>query len=382
MKKICYCTTIPLTINAFILKAAEYIHQNTDWDISVICSNDEEFAASLPTYIHYFPVNMKRGVSFDGVKVIRQMKRIFKREKFDLVQYSTPNASLYASVAARSAHIPVRLYCQWGMVFTGFSGSKRKLFFREEQFVCRNSTWIEPDSKSNLAFARESGLYTADKSSVLWNGSACGIDFGKFDIAAKAAYRSEIRRRYQIPGDAFVYIFVGRVKRDKGINELLAAYKSQSQKYPSYLFVLGANEMEEGVDKALYDWSLSQKTIIYTGNVPDVEKYLSASDCYILPSYREGFGMSVIEAQAMGVPVIVTDIPGPIDGMKDHVTGLVIPKQDAHALAEAMEQLYADDALREGYGAAGYEHAKNNFDQQEFFARMLADRKRLLGEEA
>lgn len=378
MKKICFCTTIPLTIRAFILKTAEYLHRHTDWDISFICSYDEAFAESLPDYIHYYPVDMKRGISFDGVKVIRQMEEIFKRERFDLVQYSTPNASLYASIAAKKAKIPVRLYCQWGMVFTGFSGTKRKLFKKEEKIVCKNSTWIEPDSKSNLEFARSEGLYTADKSSVVWNGSACGIDLDKFDIKQKEQFRRFIREKYNIPDDAFVYIFVGRVKRDKGINELLEAYRKSSEKRPSYLFVLGRNEIEEGVDKALYDWSCSQENIIYTGEVSDVEKYLSASDCYILPSYREGFGMSVIEAQAMGVPVIITDIPGPVDGIKKDETGLIVPKQNADALADAMGKLYDDNELRERFGKAGHEHVNNNFDQQKFFERLVEDRKRLL----
>ena len=378
MKKICFCTTIPLTIRAFILKTAEYLHRHTDWDISFICSYDEAFAESLPDYLHYYPVDMKRGISFDGVKVIRQMEEIFKRERFDLVQYSTPNASLYASIAAKKAKIPVRLYCQWGMVFTGFSGTKRKLFKKEEKIVCKNSTWIEPDSKSNLEFARSEGLYTADKSSVVWNGSACGIDLDKFDIKQKEQFRRFVREKYNIPDDAFVYIFVGRVKRDKGINELLEAYRKSSEKRPSYLFVLGRNEIEEGVDKALYDWSCSQENIIYTGEVSDVEKYLSASDCYILPSYREGFGMSVIEAQAMGVPVIITDIPGPVDGIKKDETGLIVPKQNADALADAMGKLYDDNELRERFGKAGHEHVNNNFDQQKFFERLVEDRKRLL----
>lgn len=378
MKKICFCTTIPLTINAFILKAADYIHNHTNWDISVICSYEEEFEKTLPKYIHYYPLDMKRGISFDGIRAVRSMQRIFKREKFDLVQYSTPNASLYASIAAMRAKIPVRLYCQWGMVFTGFSGLKRKIFFNEEKFVCRNSTWIEPDSKSNLEFARKEGLYTAEKSSVIWNGSACGVDLDKFDIEKKSEYRQLIRKEYGIPDDAFVFIFIGRVKRDKGINELLGAYRELSEKKPSYMFLLGRYEPGNGDDRELYKWSLSQKNIIYTGEIPDVEKYLSASDCYVLPSYREGFGMSVIEAQAMGVPVIVTDIPGPINGMKKDVTGLIVPKQNTQALKEAMYKLYTDDKLRERFGKAGYEYVKNNFEQQRMFEYILQDRKRLL----
>lgn len=379
MKKICYCTTVSLTIRAFILKSAEYIHEHTDWDISVICSYDEELEKNLPSYIHYYPIDMKRGVSFDGLKAIREMKRIFKRERFDLIQYSTPNASLYASIAAKATKIPVRLYCQWGMVFVGFSGGKRKLFKKEEQLVCRNSTWIEPDSKSNLAFAQSEGLYPASKSSVVWNGSACGIDLEKFDITKKEEYRSAIREQFLIPEDAFIFIFVGRVKRDKGINELLSAYRNLLPDHPSYLFVLGGTELDASVDMDLYQWSKKENRIIYTGNTPVVEQYLAASDCYVLPSYREGFGMSVIEAQAMGVPVVVTDIPGPIDGMVDGETGIVVPKQDVPALQRAMEKMYIDVELRKQYGSQGYHHVKDSFDQKKFFEYILDDRKRLLG---
>lgn len=379
MKKICYCTTVFSTINAFILKSAEYIHEHTDWDISVICSYDEEFEKNLPSYIHYFPIDMKRGISFDGLKVIREMKKIFRRERFDLVQYSTPNASLYASIAAKATKIPVRLYCQWGMVFVGFSGGKRKLFKKEEQLVCRNSTWIEPDSKSNLAFAHSEGLYPASKSSVIWNGSACGIDLEKFDISNKEVHRRAIREKYQIPENAFVYIFVGRVKRDKGINELLNAYQKLLPNHPSYLFILGGDESDGYVDMDLYQWSQGENRIIYTGNTPVVEQYLAASDCYVLPSYREGFGMSVIEAQAMGLPVIVTNIPGPIDGMIDGETGIVVPKQDVLSLQKAMEKMYSDIELREQYGTQGYLHVKESFDQKKFFEYILEDRKRLLG---
>ena len=159
MKKICFITTISLTLKAFVLKTAEYLHENTDWDISFICSTDDEFEQMLPEYIHYYPVPMERGISVAGVKAMLEMMKIFKREKFDLIQYSTPNASLYASLAGFLAGIPVRLYCQWGMAFVGFTGLKRKIFKAEEKLVCSLSTWIEPDSYSNLNFAHEQGLY-------------------------------------------------------------------------------------------------------------------------------------------------------------------------------------------------------------------------------
>ena len=122
MKKICICTTVPSTIRAFILDSVRYIHENTDWDISFICDYDEDFEKSLPDYIHYYPVKMERGVSLSGLKAIREFKKIFKREKFDLVQYSTPNAAFYASIAAKRTGIKIRNYHLMGLKYEGFSG--------------------------------------------------------------------------------------------------------------------------------------------------------------------------------------------------------------------------------------------------------------------
>lgn len=379
MKKICFVTTTSATLKSFVLNFAKYLHTHTDWEISFICDTDKEFASMLPAYIRYFPVSMKRGISLDGLKAIKEIEKICKREKFDLIQYSTPNAALYTSIASKRAKIPVRLYCQWGMAFVKFSGWRRKVFKTEEKLVCKNSTWIEPDSKSNLNFARNEKLYSADKSSVVWNGSACGVNLEKFDISKKSEYRKIIREKLNIPDDSLVYIFVGRVNVDKGINELLAAYKMIHKTTSSFLLIVGDSEVDSSVDMNLYEWSRDNEKIIYTGKVDNVEEYIAASDIYVLSSYREGFGLSVIEAQAMGIPVIVTDIPGPIDAMIVGKSGLTVPKQNVDELYSAMKKMYCDAELRKEFGKAGYENAKNNFEQNEMFRYILEDRKKLLG---
>lgn len=372
--KICYVTTIPATIQSFILPLAEYLHENTDWDISFICSDDEKFEKSLPEYINFYPVHMERGISVAGVKAMFQIKKILKKEKFDMVQYSTPNASLYTAMAAKLAKIPVRLYCQWGIAYVGFNGLKRKIFKIVEKFVCGLSTCVQPDSKSNLNFARSEGLYSEKKSSVIWNGSACGVSLDKYNVKRKNEYRSYIREKYNIGRDTFVYIFIGRVTRDKGINELLSAFKRLND--DSVLFLLGNNEVDTSVNRELYDWSLENKNIIYTGNVDDVERYLSAADCYVLPSYREGFGMSVIEAEAMGVPVIVTDIPGPVDAVIDNKTGLLVKKADENSLLDAMKKIRKLNYQE--MGKEGHKFASGNFEQKQLFDKIIESRNELL----
>lgn len=374
MKRICFVTTVPGTIKAFILPLAEYMHENTKWDISFICSDNENFKKSLPAYIHFYPVHMERGISLAGVKAMLQIKKILKKEKFDMVQYSTPNASLYTAMAAKSVKIPVRLYCQWGIAYVGFNGLKRKIFKTVEKFVCVLSTYVQPDSKSNLNFARAEGLYSEKKSSVIWNGSACGVSLDKFNIQRKNEYRSYIREKYSISRDTFVYIFIGRVTRDKGINELLSAFKKLND--DSVLFLLGKNEIDKSVNRELYDWSLKNKNVIYTGNVGDVERYLSAADCYVLPSYREGFGMSVIEAEAMGVPVIVTNIPGPVDAVVDNKTGLLVKKADEDSLLDAMKKIR--ELNYQEIGQEGHKFAIDNFEQRQLFDKIIEDRKKFL----
>lgn len=379
MKRICFITTVSGTLKAFVMNTAKYIHENTDWDITFICNYNEQFAETLPDYIHYIPVKMERGINLGGIKAIAEMKRIFKREKFDLIQYSTPNASLYASVAGKLAKVPVRLYCQWGMAFVGFSGIKHSVFKLMEKFICKLSTWVEPDSKSNLKFSHEQRLYPKDKGSVIWNGSACGVNLNKFDISQKSDYRKAIRSQYKIPEDAFVYGFVGRITRDKGINELLSAFKQLSPEN-SYLMLVGSEEINQNIDLDLFNWSKSAENVIYTGYTGVVEQYLSAMDVYILPSYREGFGSGVIEAEAMGLPVIVSNIPGPTDAMLKDETGIVVEKADVKSLKEAMEIIRNDRELYQSLASNTLAFAENNFEQGKLFEHILEDRKKLLGE--
>lgn len=376
MKKICFITTVGGTIESFVLPFISYLHEYTDWSISVICNEDEVITNLLPDYVHFIPVKMERGISLGGIKACAEMYKIFKREKFDLIQYSTPNASLYASLAGALARVPVRLYCQWGMAFVGFSGLKRKIFKAEEKLVCSLSTYIEPDSYGNLNFAHEQGLYPESKGSVIWNGSACGVNLQKFDISKKQMYRKEMRRKLGIPDDAFVYGFVGRITGDKGVNELLEAFRRLEG--DPFLLMVGRKEADNTISREIYDWSLECNRIVYTGYTDTVELYLSAMDCFVLPSYREGFGMGVVEAEAMGIPAIVTDIPGPRDAIIPGKTGRMIPVKNVDALEKAMAGIRGINL--DELGEQAHCLIVEKFDQSRFLSEMLEDRKKLLND--
>ncbi len=380
-KKICYVTTVPLTLKSFILDNTIYLNETGEFEITFVSSYDEEFEKSLPDFVNYYPITMKRGISFDGLRVIIQMYQFFKKEKFDLIQYSTPNASLYTSIAAFLARIPIRLYCQWGIVYVGFFGIKRKIFKIIEKLVCALSTNIQPDSFGNLNFSFDEKLYDSKKGEVIWNGSACGINLDKFNFEKKDKWRQEIRKLYNIDDTTFVYGFVGRITRNKGINELLEAFKKiEKENNNIKLMLVGGEENIHLLNKELYLWAKENRNIIFCGRQSEVEQYYSAMDCYILPSYREGFGMGVIEAQAMGIPVLVSNIPGPTDAMKINVTGIVCNKKDANDLYQKMLFMLEDNRYLR-FKQYTHSFVVNNFEQKQLFTYIYENRKKLLGKQ-
>jgi glycosyltransferase involved in cell wall biosynthesis len=305
--------------------------------------------------------------------------RIFRRERFGLVQYSGPNAAFYASIAAALARIPVRIYGQWGIRYVGFQGVARWLFKKVERIICACSTVVEPDSASNLAFAVQAGLYPYEKGRVIWNGSACGVDLSRFDISGREVWRKEKRAALGIPGDAIVLGFVGALRRDKGTNELIQAFRTLSgDRQDLWLLLVGDVELYHTVEKELRDWAERWPRVVYHAPTSDVPAMLAAMDLFVFPSYREGFGSVVIEAAAMGVPAVVSDIPGPVDAVTPEVTGLVVPVRCGSCLSDKIAELLADEGRLQRMSAAAIRHVRDHFEQGELMRQFCDDKQRLM----
>ena len=379
MKKICFVTTIYVTYKCFLKQFSEYLHRSGEYDISLICNNEEKMAEDLPEFVHYFPVKMSRGVSLSAFNALNEINKIFREEKFDIVQYSTPNAALYASIAAKSNKIPVRLYCQWGIRYMGFEGIKRGIFKFLEKITCDNSTFIEAESNSIRNFALEEKLYSENKSCVIWNGSASGVDLKKFNLENKQGWKRTIRQQYTLNDTDVVFSFAGRLTADKGINELLYAFLNIEKKYPNVkLFIMGGMDDYDSIDTKLFTEAKSSQNIIFTGNVSNVEEYYAASDIFVAPSYREGFGLVVVEAEAMALPAIVSDVPGQTDAVKKDITGLICKVKSGDSLQKAMEKLVEDPKLRANMGNAAANYARNNYEQNKLFELLKKHRDALV----
>ena len=382
-KRICIVTTLWSSIDNWIKPFLNAYHQH-GIDVSIVCNMDSEYENRLKAqypFVHTHAIDFPRGMSAIGsVKSIFRLVKYFKKEKFDLVQYSTPNASFYASVASKFTGIPVRLYCQWGMVYVTKKGFTRLITETIERITCKCSTSVQPDSHGNLNFCRDKGLYSEKKSMVIWNGSAKGIDLTAYDIEKKDLFAAEIKSRYNIPNGNTVIGFVGRLGKEKGCNELFSAYRNLKKKYPNLtLLFVGPIEKEESITPDLFEYFKTESSIIKTNRVPDVPKHMAAMDLCVLPSYREGFGMSVVEASAMGVPVVATKYPGPSSAMRNGETGIEIEIGSDQAIVDAVSYLLDNPDKGKEMGNAGRKFAKEKFEQKEFIQKLIDNRLELLG---
>ena len=374
MKKICFVTTVSITIKAFLLQFTDYL-VNEGYDVTFICNTDESMYKLCNDHIHYIPVPMKRGVGFDGLSVINKLTKIFKENNFDIIQYSTPNASLYASIAAKSAGCKNRLYCQWGIRYMGFEGGIKRMIFKQiEKIVCQKSSVIECESDSIYNFSINEKLYPASKGSVIWNGSACGVDLNKYRIDKKPIWRQEVRKELNITENATVFGYVGRITRDKGANELLSAFREVIKAKEAYLLMIGMFDDANTINADLREWSEKSKHVIFVDWTDKVERYYSAMDVFCSLSYREGFGLVVIEAAAMGLPGIVTDVPGQVDTIAPNVDGWSVPAKNVDRVIYTIEHCIDNlDEVRQ-YGSNARRHVEEKYEQNELFRRLTEHR--------
>lgn len=380
VKRICGISTLPVTLKAFMIGNLQYVSDH-GYESYCISGPGDGLSKEMLGNVIYIPVKeLKWGlmspVSF--FKCVRRLYKIFKEEKFDIIQYATSNAALCASVAGWLAKVPVRINLQWGIGYLAFTGWKKWLYYFSIKIECRLSTHVQPDSRGNLVFSIQEKLYPEEKGTVLYNGSACGVDLEKYNIHKKDVWKEEVAQEFHLNNYKIVYGFVGRVVVEKGINELLEAFMNMNKKDACLLFVGPIDDVGR-LNQELYQKSKNQDNIIYIGPVSNAAKYYAAFDYMMLPSYQEGFGMSVLEAAALGVPSIISDIKGPTDLIKDGVNGLICDVRSSSSLQSVMQKAY--DLLADEYkqmADTAYEIASRDFDNKRFKELFLQNRDELL----
>lgn len=380
--KIGVLSTISKTMDWFIVPSMRNLEKH-GYEITLICNMEDDFAERNADYAKCVHLPMSRGVSIkDLLSSIHALVRIFRKEKFDLVYYMSPNASMYAAIAGKIAGVKTRIYSQCGIRYISFTGIKRMIFKVVEKLTCLFSTHIKAQSPKNMEFAVSEGLCKQKKISVVGIGGTVGVELEKCRSFDHDQARRELREKYGIPGNAFVYGYVGRINADKGINELICAFAQVSAgEQKPYLMLVGMLDDVNPISAKNLAYAKENPYIILTGNVSPDEVYahMTVFDVLVHPTYREGFGKVLQEAMGVGVPIITTDVPGPSEVVENNVSGILCRVCDPEDLAEKMRLLHDEPALRERFAKAGLARAEKYFDRPIMLENILQDLNTVVG---
>lgn len=367
-------------MNSFIVPAMEYF-VDRGYDVTLVCNMSDEFIRKNSAKFRCVNIPMKRGISVsDMITMPWKFLRLFKQEKFDYVQYATTNASFYAALPAKLLGIKTRVYCQWGLLYIGYSGIKRFFFKWIEKFLCRMSTHVTVASKKNLAYAVEEGLVPLGKASVVGDGGTIGVDLSIFDINKREEYESQVLIEHPELKGRTVFGYVGRIETDKGITELLDAFLSLKNQDYALLMIGAFDELRSDIPAELIAKAKESGRVVFHGFTREVPKYLSAVNILVHPTYREGFSMVIQQAMAMGCAIITTNVPGPSEVIEEGRSGLLVPDHSAKDLAIAMDRLAKDPELQASFAEAGLDRVRKLFNRQRMLELTYEDRLRMMNE--
>lgn len=377
-KRICVLTTVDLTLESFVIPAARFM-KDSGWNVTLVSNMSESFLKKYSVEFRCISVPMERGNSIKDLLIMPFFfRRFFVNEHYDIVQYATPNASLYASLGSKWAGVKKRVYCQWGIRYVGFTGMKRLLYKAIEKIICKCSTHIRPASWGNLSFAVSEGLYKRGIAAAIGDGGTIGVDLTQFDINLKQSNKDLVLRQYPQLENKMVFCFVGRLNRDKGIYELLEAFRRLSLEFEN-VSLLQIGDLEGVLPANLEEIKKSSKVVL-TGWTNEVAKYLSSSDVLVNPSYREGFSMVIQQAMALAIPVVTTDIPGPSEVIEPNVSGILAKPRDVDSLYNCMKWMIEHPEERQVMGRAGRKRCEERFNRWRMLQLTLEDRERILYE--
>ncbi len=312
-------------------------HINQFYDVTLISSPSNQLKEiATRENVNYKGIKMNREIAlFNDIKSLIYLIIFFLKEKPTVVHCNTPKASLLGLIAAYITRVPNRIYYIHGLRYEGVTGIKRKILITMEKISCFCANKIIAVSFGVKEIVQND--LTPKKVDVIHNGSANGMLIDDF---VNSYYNtSEIREELNILKSDFVYGFVGRIVGDKGINELIEAFQLLNEEYKNTkLLLIGFYEEElDPLKKETIERIKNNQNIIELGFQKDVKKYLSIINVFVSPSYREGFGLSLLEANLMGKPVIATKITGYTEIINQGENGFLIPIKNSKELKNKME---------------------------------------------
>ena len=364
MPKLLRITTVPISLNILLKGQLAYMQTKGYEVITASAEGPEVEEVVAREGVKHYPIQFTRTLSpFKDLYALYQLIRLIRKEKPDIVHTHTPKAGLIGMMAARFCGVKVRMHTVAGMPLMEATGLLKKILSTTEgiTYACAHKVYPNSYQLKNWMIKHFAAYHK--KFEVIGEGSSNGISLQHFNPdSVQQELTASLKEKLAIPSKALVFVFVGRLVEDKGIHELVDAFESIQDDV--HLLLVGPFEDErEPIRQAYKDRILNSKRIHHLGFQSDIRPYLAMSDVFVFPSYREGFPNVVLQAAAMGLPSIVSNINGCNEIISDGDNGLIVKVKEVAGLRKAMEKLINEDALRDKLASQARKSVEQKYDQ-------------------
>ena len=368
--KVCLVTTTPLIVNFFL--RGNLAALATRYDVTLVLNLAESAAPNLEGIdLRVVSVRIERKIAlFRDMTALVRLVNIFLSGNFRAVHSVAPKAGLLAMIAAWIARVPVRIHTFQGEAWVTHSGLMRSVLKTADRIVARLATHVLVVSTSEQSFLLEQGILRQGQSTVLANGTISGVDVSRFRPDAQV--RSAMRHHVGLREEDFVFLFLGRLVLDKGVLDLASAFAAIATEIPQARLLLAGPD-EDSLEKDIRKRAgKAAGKLKFLGMTDKPECILAAADVVCLPSYREAFGMVLLEGAATAIPAIASRIYGITDAVVDGETGLLHEPRNVPDLVAQMRRLVANATLRHRLGAAAYTRVHRDFRSELVLNALLA----------
>ncbi len=366
--KILIVATVPETFTSILKGQPGYL--NTLHNVELVTSPDDT-SRVIDEGVKVHRIPMVRGINpFRDVVSVLQMVRLLSRERPLAVHSYTPKAGLVTMLAAWLCRVPVRIHTFTGLIFPTQTGLKKKLLIWIDRLICGCATRIVPEGEGVKKDLIQYKI-TRKALSVIGHGNIAGVDISFFDPGIPSLVESSqsLKSHLKIGLNDTVFCFVGRLNKDKGLKELSLAFSVLPAQ--AHLIIVGDMDGSAPIDSASMSFFESHPRVHLLGFQHDIRTALSSSNILVLPSYREGFPNVVLQASAMGLPCIVTDISGCNEIIQHGFNGWLVPSHDHHGLTVAMlESLSSPPDVLSQMGENARQRVISRFDRKHHLLRM------------
>lgn len=368
-KKIFIVTTVPETFTSILKGQPRSLNEH--YNVEIVTSPDEG-ARAIDEGVKVHRVPMVRGINVfrDMISVMKMVALLYKESPFAVHSY-TPKAGLVSMLAAWICRVPVRVHTFTGLIFPTQTGFKKALLIGIDRLICACATRIVPEGEGVKNDLIKAGI-TKKALSVIGHGNVAGVDVSYFDPDLLEVKQTSVSlfEQLNIPANSFVFCFVGRLNKDKGLKELVISFSQMPDS--THLVIVGDTDTSAPVDTASMMLLESNCRVHMLGFQGDIRPALSCADVLVLPSYREGFPNVVLQAGAMKLPALVTDISGCNEIIQPDINGWLVPPRQHHDLTAAMLRIMTlPPETRVQMGVNARKRVTSRFDRKDHLARMV-----------